>query len=130
MLMGHLPILNYNPILGEKIFTSTNKAWGKVLFSEVSRVLFTGGVCLSACSDTTPLWSRPPRTRHHPHGPGTTTPVQCMLGDTVNKRAVCILLECNLVDQKNIAINFIQLILCFRRIYICFLCRRYCRCVS
>ena len=30
----------------------------------------------------------PPGTRH--------PPAQCMLGDTVNKRAVCILLECNL----------------------------------
>ena len=42
-----------------------------------------------------------------PHGPGTpplakrhplarqNPPAQCMLGDTVNKRAVCILLECN-----------------------------------
>ena len=70
-----------------------------------------------------------PRTRHHPSGPGTppradppgaprdqappqeqtpleqtppkadTPPEQCMLGDTVNKRAVCILLECNLVTM-------------------------------
>ena len=35
-------------------------------------------------------WSRHPPSRHPP-------PEQCMLGDTVNKRAVCILLECNLV---------------------------------
>ena len=31
----------------------------------------------------------PPGTRH--------PPAQCMPGDTVNKRAMCILLECNLV---------------------------------
>ena len=30
----------------------------------------------------------PPPARRHP-------PAQCMLGDTVNKQAVCILLECN-----------------------------------
>ena len=107
-------------------------------------ILFTGGVCLSACWDTTPP-SRPPQTRHHhprpdtPPGadtplgadpPGEQTPppadtppdqahpthppwhracseirypahppppAQSMLGDTVNARAVRILLECNLV---------------------------------
>ena len=51
----------------------------------------------------------PPRSRHSP-GAGTPReqaspradnplPAQCMLGDTVNKRVVCILLECNLVYQ-------------------------------
>ena len=47
------------------------------------------GVCLSACWDTSPP------------GPGTPSehpsPAQSMLGDTVNERAVRILLECNLV---------------------------------
>ena len=37
----------------------------------------------------------PPGSRHPPGA--DTTPVQCMLGDTGNKRAVRILLECNLV---------------------------------
>ena len=46
----------------------------------------------------------PPPREQTPPGPGNplgaSTPlVQCMLGDTVNKRAVCILLECNLVLQ-------------------------------
>ena len=64
------------------------------------------GVCLSACWDTTPPHGPgTPQTRH-PTGPGTpqsrhppdqAPPAQCMLGDTVNKRVVCILLECNLV---------------------------------
>ena len=58
----------------------------------------------------TPAWSRHPSGTSHPLGPATpgtdTLLVQCMLGDTVNKRAVCILLECNLVyrsfhGQKN-----------------------------
>ena len=62
-----------------------------------------------------PSRSRPPRpgtppmgADTPPPGPGTPPqqtppradtllPGQCMLGDTVNKRAVCILLECNLV---------------------------------
>ena len=44
----------------------------------------------------------PPVSRHPLTGPGTpsgadTPSAQCMLGDTVNKWAVCILLECNLV---------------------------------
>ena len=48
------------------------------------------GGCLSACWDTTT------QTRH-PARPGTPPLAQCILGDTVNKRAVCILPECNLV---------------------------------
>ena len=44
------------------------------------------GVCLSACWDT-PL----PGTRQAP------PPKQSILGDTVNERAVCILMECNIV---------------------------------
>ena len=48
-----------------------------------------------------PLWSRPPRSRHPPlrtRPPRSRHPLaQCMLGDTVNKWTVCILLECNLV---------------------------------
>ena len=49
-----------------------------------------GGVCLSACWDATPT-----------PGADTPLPAQCMLGDTVNKWAVCILLECNLVFLCN-----------------------------
>ena len=82
----------------------------------MSRILSTGGVgvCLSACWDTTSPagtpWEQtpPPRTRHPlgadtPPGPGNPpatrhSPAQCMLSYTVNERAVCILLECNLVN--------------------------------
>ena len=53
----------------------------------------------------TPPWSRhPPRSRHPPPGadnptpPPPPSPRQSMLGDTVNARAVRILLECNLVS--------------------------------
>ena len=55
------------------------------MFLHVSVILFKGGGCLrSACWDTPPPGSRSPRE-------------QCMLGDTDNKRAVRILLECILV---------------------------------
>ena len=43
-----------------------------------------------------PLDQAPPQTRTPP-GPGTPPPAQSMLGDTVNARAVRILLECILV---------------------------------
>ena len=50
------------------------------------------GVCLSAYWDTPPPQSKHPRSRHPPE--------QCTLGDTGNKRAVRILLECILVCFK------------------------------
>ena len=64
-----------------------NEVWGKVIFSEACVKNFCpqgGGFCFSACWDATP-----PRTRHPPE--------QSMLGDTVNERAMRILLECILV---------------------------------
>ena len=70
-------------------FTTRKRSLGQGnIFSSVCQGFCTwgGGVCLSACWDTTP---RP--GRHPP------SPEQSMLGDTVNERAVCILLECNLV---------------------------------
>ena len=98
------------------------------MFSQACVILFTGrgGVCLSACwVTTTPPWSRHPcgadthphRAHHpwsrHPPPPGSRhppeqtppradtppCPAQSMLGDTVNARAVGILLECNLVHS-------------------------------
>ena len=90
-----------------------NEVWGKVIFSVACvKNSVHRGVCLSACWDTTPPKEQtppnqtllgvgtppgagPPRA-DTPLGAGTL-PVQCMLGDTVNKWVVCILLECNLV---------------------------------
>ena len=61
-------------------------------------------------------WTRqpPPRTRQAPPAPGREPPTgtrhpprtrhipeQSMLADTANERAVCILLECNLVGRSN-----------------------------
>ena len=80
------------------------------------------GVCLSVCWDSRPPHTprnRSPRSRQPPgsrqppppprsrHPPGADTPweqtplAQCMLGDTANKRAVRILLECILVVNEN-----------------------------
>ena len=91
-----------------------NEVWDKVIFFHLSVILFTGGVCLSACWNSRPPRPDTPSRTRHPweqttpgarHFPGPDTPhpwtrhppAQCMLGDTGNKRAVRILLECNLV---------------------------------
>ena len=49
-----------------KFITGRNEVVAKVIFLHLSVILFTGGVCLSACWDTTP----PPRTRQTSPGPG------------------------------------------------------------
>ena len=79
------------------------------MFSQACVILFTGG-CLSQCmlGCHTPPWEQtPPGTRYthqsrHPLGADpldqVQPPMQSMLGDTVNARAVRILLECNLVE--------------------------------
>ena len=115
------------------LFTARKRSLRRLCFYTcLSFILFTGGVCLSACWDTTPEQTPPPRSRHpleqtppgadtpqrrHPlgadtpppeqtppppsrHPPGADTPpAQSMLGDTVNARAVHILLGCNLVQE-------------------------------
>ena len=65
--------------------------FAKVMFEHLSVSHSVHGgrvVCLSACWKDTP-WADNPRSRH--------PPAQCMLGDTGNKWAVRILLECILV---------------------------------
>ena len=101
------------------------QSWGKVIFSVacVKNSVHGEGVCPISCWDTPPPQTRgehppgadtplgpeadtPPGADLPPeqtpyrnrHPPGAhTSPPQCMLGDTGNKQAVCILLECNLV---------------------------------
>ena len=94
------------------IITSRNEVGARLCFHRY--VWFCsqrGGVCLSACWDTTPQADPPPsrhpleqtpQCRHPPEQtpPGADTPRQSMLGDTVNARAVRILLECNLVFNR------------------------------
>ena len=74
--------------------------------------------------ETPPRSRPPPRSRHIPPG-ADIPPTQCMLGDTIKKRAVCILLECNLVLWSfsislllslvtlNVFISFEQVVLTF-----------------
>ena len=88
------------------------RSWGKVIFSQACVILFTGGSA-SVHADIPPTTDQgppgagtpPPQEQADtpqsrtppPHGAGTTPLAQSMLGDTVNARAVRILLECNLV---------------------------------
>ena len=72
------------------------RSWGKVMFLHMSVILFTWGSALRRSV---------PGSRGVP-GPGGQypsmqwgrAPEQCKLGDTGNKRVVCILLECILVS--------------------------------
>ena len=54
-------------VMYHSIYYRPQRSWGKVMFLHVSVILFTGGVSLSACSDT------PPRSRT-PLGADTTPP--------------------------------------------------------
>ena len=75
---------------GEKNFYRPQRSWGKEMFLQASVILLTGGVCLSVCWDITPTGAdTSPRA--------DTSLVQSILGDTVNARAVRILLKCTLV---------------------------------
>ena len=77
------------------------RSWGKVIFSQARVILFTGGLpqCMlgyQTLPDQTPLDQAQPPPDQAPPG-SRHPPMQCMLEDTVNERAVRILLECNLV---------------------------------
>ena len=78
-----------------------NEVWGKVIFLHpLSLCSQRGGACLSARWDTTPTPlgpCTPPNHAPHPLRDHAPSPAQSMLGDTVNARAVRILLECNFV---------------------------------
>ena len=99
--MGRLLLLRYIPAGQQQIqnfpdgvptrktdYYRPQQSWAKVMFLQASVILSTGGVCLSACLDTTPPESRhpprsrPPRTRlpgsRHPLGadpPGSRHPL-------------------------------------------------------
>ena len=86
-------LMNYKNKTTVNIFTGHNKVVAKVMFLQASVILSTGGVCFSACWDTTPLWEQtpppradtpteqkppweqtpPPTSRRHPW-PGAHTP--------------------------------------------------------
>ena len=56
--------------------------------------------------EQTPPKQTPPQSRHPPEADMPHPPPQSMLGDTVNARAVRILLECNLVLSLNLVKTF------------------------
>ena len=118
----------YTIALGTSVITGRNEVVAKVIFLHLFVILFTGGVCLSACWDTNPPWeqtpqSRPPGSRHPPGAdtPGTRhpqeqtppqdqthprstpleqTPPRADTPPQVYRQLVCILLECILVKEK------------------------------
>ena len=92
------PCLSFSLVLFSHIYRP-QRSWGKVMFLQASVILSTGGG--STWPGTPPGPGTPPWDQVHPLDqapPQTTTPpAQSMLGDTVNARAVRILLECILV---------------------------------
>ena len=76
------------------IFTTRKRSLGQ-FFLHLSVILFTGGGGGSIWAGTL-HWQVRPRTLWQVHPPPWE---QCMLGDTGNKRAVRILLECILVTK-------------------------------
>ena len=102
------------------------RSWAKVMFLQASVILLTGGgVCLSACWDTTPweqtspweqtpLGPNPPEQTSPPeqtppprsNPPWSRPPPGSRLRDTVNERPVRILLECILV-RISVTVTFI-----------------------
>ena len=81
-----------------------------IIFTAPKRSFGQGNIFSSVCEEfcshrgsalVHPWEQTPPPEPGTPQGPDTPRsrhpPAQCMLGDTVNKQAVCILLECNLV---------------------------------
>ena len=119
-----LNLKKFGPWGARSIFLlPANEVWGKVIFY----------TCLSFCSQgrtwagtetgtPTPQAGTPPDQRqvhlHRTRGRyplGRYTPLVCMLGDTGNKRAVRILLECILVlcrsttvDEQNSIVKSVQ----------------------
>ena len=89
---------------------ATKLGQGNIFRSVCQEFCSQGGVCTIACWDTPPPGPEadppqeqrqtPPDQRQTPP-PGADPPAQCMLGDTGNKRAVRILLECILVSTNN-----------------------------
>ena len=82
--------IHYNPIrVPTSFLPPANEVWGKVIFLHLSVILFTGGTYLGRYppGQVHPLAGTPPLGRY--------TCSACW--DTVNKRAVRILLECILV---------------------------------
>ena len=77
--------LNFDIDFIQYLLPPANEVWDKVIFLHLFVILFTGGggVCLSACWDTTPRTlhhppTMPPRTMNPPPPPGTMHPSRTM----------------------------------------------------
>ena len=135
--MGDEPILsNIQPVTINTMLNN-NWMNNGLIFTARKRSLGQGnifiGVCQEFCSQGGEYLSRCPLREQAPPFPGPGSPpgtrytspwsrhppeqtprdqvhpflAQSMLGDTVNARAVRILLECNLVQRKKIGLNFV-----------------------
>ena len=60
---------------GTELITGRNEVVAKVIFLHLSVILFTGGVCLSACWDTTPPEQTPPPPEQT-NTPGSRHPLE------------------------------------------------------
>ena len=97
-----LALLKLMPTLYLQFYYRPQRSWGKVIFSQASVILLTGGSASvhagipsreqTSLGADTPLEQTPTPREQTP-----LTPAQSMLRDTVNAWAVRILLECNLV---------------------------------
>ena len=101
---GNFGTIGTHPTPWEIIFTARKRSLGQGnIFSSVCQEFCLEGSAsvhagIPLVADTPPSRSIPLR-RRHPLGTRHPPP-QCMLGDTVNKQVVCILLECNLVTGQ------------------------------
>ena len=95
-----------------------NEVWAKVIFLHLSVILFTGGP--ASVHAGMPPTEQIPRWSRHPPEQTPPPPVQCTPRDTGNKRAVRILLECNLVvNTITTSLNDTSTFFTLRTIYTC-----------
>ena len=123
-------------LIERRYLPPANEVWGKVIFSVacVKNSVHRGGVPghippwagtphlpgqVHPLGRYTPPWAgTPPLGRYtpqqvHPWAGTSPPPEQCMLGDTGNKRAVRILLECILVYHSFVKCTTITLLMKF-----------------
>ena len=85
----------------QEVYYRPQTKFAKVMFLHVSvsHSVHRGGLPQCMLGYHPPRTRPPPQSRHPQSRPPQeqTPPAQCILGDTVNKRTVCILLKCNLV---------------------------------
>ena len=103
-----LPYQNPSTLIHKFVITGRNEVVAKVIFLHPSVIHSVhGGVCLSACWDTTPREQTPPPSRHTP--PRSRPPLPgSRLQHTVYERPVRILLECILVYCLFIIVEFLK----------------------